>query len=75
LQAQVRLAARYWEGDQEPRAIALGERIIDDVHAVLGADHEDLRLLRAVLITSYRMVGRLDDALALAARYPIAEDD
>jgi tetratricopeptide (TPR) repeat protein len=76
LRAQIELVARYAEGDHDkPKAIALGERIIDDVDAVLGADHEDLRLLRAVLITSYRMAGRLDDALALAARYPIAEDD
>ncbi|WP_261987318.1 hypothetical protein [Actinomadura sp. HBU206391] len=76
LRAQVRLASRYFEGGHDvARAIALGERIIgDDVCAVLGADHDDLRGLRAVLILAYATNKRSDDAEALAARYPLPED-
>lgn len=52
--AQIQLVFRYLEGSQGiAAAIALGERIISDVHRVLGADHEDLRTLRATLILAY----------------------
>jgi hypothetical protein len=68
LRAQVRLASRYFEGGHDAaRAIALGERIIDDVGTVLGGDHDDLRALRAVLILAYAKCGRTDDARAKAA--------
>jgi len=76
LHAQVRLASRYFEGGHDtPAAIALGERIISDVHRVLGAEHSDLRMLRDVLVLAYSMTGRRDDAVTLAARYPVGEDD
>jgi hypothetical protein len=75
LHAQVQLASRHFEGNHDvAAAIALGERIINDVHAVLGAEHEDLRSLRATLILAYATSGRGDDAMALAARYPLTED-
>jgi hypothetical protein len=43
----------------------LGERIIDDVRAVLGAEPGDLRALRAVLMVGYATTGRTNDAIAL----------
>jgi hypothetical protein len=73
LRAQVQLASRYFEGDHDiALAITLGERIIGDVHTVLGDD--DMRTLRAVLILAYATTGRDDDAMALATRYPLPGD-
>lgn len=75
LHAQVQLAARYSEGGRGvAQSIAVGEHIIGDVRALLGAEHDDLRTLRAVLIGGYAMAGRMNDALALAARYPLPDD-
>lgn len=75
LHAQVELAARYCEGGHDlAQSTALGERIIGDVRALLGAEHDDLRTLRAVMIGGYAMTGRTNDALALAARYPLPDD-
>jgi hypothetical protein len=41
---------------------------------VLGAEHGDLRALRAMLILAYAQAGRAGDALALAAAYPVPEE-
>ena len=53
----------------------MGERIIGDVHRVLSAEHSNLRSLRDVFILAYATTGRRDDAMALAARYPIADEE
>jgi hypothetical protein len=74
LRAKVDLACRYYEGAYDVgRAVVLGERIIDDVHANL--DESDLRTLRAVLISAYGTTGRENEMYALAARYPMPHDD
>jgi hypothetical protein len=58
LHAQARLSARYFEGAYDPAAaIKLGEQIIDDIHRVSGPQHDDLRLVRAVLMLSYHAAG------------------
>ncbi|MEV6598576.1 tetratricopeptide repeat protein [Actinoplanes sp. NPDC051346] len=76
LHAQVQLAARYLEGNHnQAAAIDLGERIIDEVRRVLGPEHEDLRLVRAVLITSLVVGGRTEEAFAVAAHYPMPDDE
>ncbi|MEU8660411.1 hypothetical protein [Actinoplanes philippinensis] len=53
LHAQVNLAARYVEGNHDlAAAIDLGEQIIDEVRRRLGPDHNDLGLVRAVLMNA-----------------------
>jgi hypothetical protein len=75
LHAQVQLASRYFEGNYDQAgAIDLGERIIDDVRRVLGPEHEDLRLVRAMLMVAYQAGGRTEKAIAVAARYPMPDD-
>jgi len=75
LRALARLAFTYSEGAYDnPAAIALGERIIGDAYDALGPDDEDMRALRALLIVSYAQTGRIDDAHALHARFPIPDE-
>jgi hypothetical protein len=75
LRAQVGLVTRYYEGAHDvPAAIALAERIIDDVRDVLGDGPDGLRLLRSALMVAYWTTGRTEEAKALVARYPLPDD-
>ncbi|MEV6349689.1 hypothetical protein [Actinoplanes sp. NPDC051851] len=76
LNARVRLAARYCQGGHDRAALLeLGERIIAEVHRVLGPERQDLLLVRAVSISSYPAGGRAEEALAVAERYPVPDDE
>ncbi|WP_426513423.1 tetratricopeptide repeat protein [Dactylosporangium sp. McL0621] len=76
LHAQVQLASRYFEGNYDgAAAVELGERIIEEACRVLGPEHQDLRVVRAVLMLSYHVAGRTDEVAALAARYPMPDDE
>lgn len=75
LRTKVRLVSAYLEGGYDiAGAIDLGERIIDEVCTVLGAQHDDLRSLRRALVLAYAMTARTDDAMAVVARYPLPDD-
>ena len=76
LRALARLAFTYGEGAYDnPAAIVLGERIIGDAYDALGPDDDDMRALRALLTVSYAQTGRIDDAHALQARFPMPDAD
>lgn len=75
LRALARLALTCGDGAYDsPAAITLGERIIGDAYGALGPDDDDVRALHALLVVSYAQTGRIDEAHALHARFPMPDE-
>lgn len=75
LLAQVELMINYINGGDLDAAIELGERIIDEIRQVIGAEHPELRRVRSLLVYAYYHRGCAEEADAVIDRYPIATDD